>query len=115
MAIDAKRISTFSLGIFQKMQLDVGSEPNLSTAQALCLAIGHIFYYRSVANWQRITAMASSESEIFSRNILSNLNFGKVADGLSDSNADQPIGQVSSKSLRYLNKTVRWLVVRSNV
>ncbi len=31
------------------MQLDVGSEPYLSTAQALCL-ISHIFHYKSIAN-----------------------------------------------------------------
>ncbi len=43
------------------MQLDVGSEPYLSTAQALSL-ISHIFYYKSIANWQRNTAMAMSES-----------------------------------------------------
>ncbi len=30
----------------QKMQLDVRSEPNLSTAQALCLLISHSFYYK---------------------------------------------------------------------
>ncbi len=29
------------------MQLDVGSEPYLSTAQALCLFISHTLYYKS--------------------------------------------------------------------
>ncbi len=43
------------------MQLDGGSEPYLSTAQALCLCIGHIFYYKSFVNWQRITDMGKSE------------------------------------------------------
>ena len=43
------------------MQLDVGSEPYLSTAQALCLFISHPFYSKSFANWHRITAMANSE------------------------------------------------------
>ena len=43
------------------MQLDVGSEPYLSTAQALCLFSNHTFYYKTFANWQRITAMAKSE------------------------------------------------------
>ncbi len=28
-----------------KMQLDVGTEPYMSTAQALCLLIGHTFYH----------------------------------------------------------------------
>ncbi len=44
-----------------KMQLDVGSEPYLSTAQALCLIISNNFYYKSFANGQIITAMAKSE------------------------------------------------------
>ncbi len=44
------------------MQLDVGSEPYLSTAQVLCLIISNTFYYKSFANGQRITAMAKSES-----------------------------------------------------
>ncbi len=44
------------------MQLDVGSEPHLSTAQALCLIISNTFYYKSFANGQRITAMAKSEN-----------------------------------------------------
>ncbi len=43
------------------MQLDVGSEPYLSTAQALCLFISHTFYYKSFEKCQRITAMANSE------------------------------------------------------
>ncbi len=47
------------------MQLDVGSEPYLSTGQALCLFISHIFYYKSFENWQRVTAMANSESLTF--------------------------------------------------
>ncbi len=38
----------------KKMQLDVGSEPYLSTAQALCLFISHL----------RIAAMAKSDSII---------------------------------------------------
>ncbi len=37
-----------------KMQLDVGNEPYLSTAQALCLLVSHIFYYKAFANGQRI-------------------------------------------------------------
>ena len=37
-----------------KMQLDVGSEPYLSTAKALCLIISNTFYYKSFANGQRI-------------------------------------------------------------
>ncbi len=44
------------------MQLDVGSEPNLSTAQALCLFINHPFYYESFVNWHGITDMTKSES-----------------------------------------------------
>ncbi len=44
------------------MQLDVGSEPYLSTAQALCLILSNTSYYKSFANGQRITAMAKSES-----------------------------------------------------
>ena len=39
---------------YAKMQLDVGNKPYLSTAQTLCLLISHIFYIKSVANWQRI-------------------------------------------------------------
>ncbi len=31
--------------MFNEMQLDVGSEPHLFTAQALCLYISHIFYF----------------------------------------------------------------------
>ncbi len=34
--------------ILSKMQLDVGSEPYLSTAQALCLLISNIFYFKSL-------------------------------------------------------------------
>ena len=43
------------------MQLDVGNEPYLSTAQAPCLFINHIFYIQSLAIWQRIRAMASQQ------------------------------------------------------
>ncbi len=43
------------------MQLDVGSEPYLSTAQAICLLITHMFYDKSGANWQRIAAMEKSD------------------------------------------------------
>ncbi len=45
------------LSFREKMQLDVGSEPYLSTAQALCLFISHTFYYKSFENWQRMTAI----------------------------------------------------------
>ncbi len=48
--------------VIKKMQLDVGSEPYLTTARALCLLTVPIFYYKSVANWQRITAIGKSES-----------------------------------------------------
>ena len=44
----------------KKMQLDVGSEPYLSKAQALCLLISHIFYFKLLANCQRIVAMVKS-------------------------------------------------------
>ena len=47
--------------VVEKMQLDVGNEPYLSTAQALRLLTSYIFYYKYVANWQRITAMAKSD------------------------------------------------------
>ncbi len=43
-----------------KMQLDIGSEPYLSIAQALCLLISHTPFYISFATWQKITAMAKS-------------------------------------------------------
>ena len=36
----------------KKKQLDVGSEPYLSIAQALWLLISPIVYYKSAANWQ---------------------------------------------------------------
>ncbi len=42
------------------MQPDVGNEPYLFTAQAPCLFINCAFYYKSIASWQRITAVAKS-------------------------------------------------------
>ena len=54
----------------KKMQLDVGNEPYLSTAQALCLLISHSIYYKSVANWQGISAMAKSGSFIWTVNVV---------------------------------------------
>ncbi len=47
------------------MQLDVESEPYLSSAQVLCILMSTIFHYKSVANWQSISAVAQSESLIF--------------------------------------------------
>ncbi len=44
----------------KKLQLDVGSEPYLSTAKALCLFISNTFYYKSFENWQRISKVSSS-------------------------------------------------------
>ena len=62
----------------KKMQLDVGSEPYLSTAQALCLFSNHTFYYKTFANWQRITAMA--KSEFFAYAPIKALCCGEVSD-----------------------------------
>ncbi len=51
----------FGLLIVKKMQPDVNNDPYLFTAQAICLLITHIFYYKSGANWQRIAAMAKGD------------------------------------------------------
>ncbi len=63
----------------KEMQLEVGSEPYLSIAQALCLLISPIFYYKSIANWQRI-----GKFQIHSYNTFRDMNYYPVTDGLTD-------------------------------
>ena len=49
-----KMVITCSIISKLKMQLDIGSEPYLSTAWAFCLFSSHNFYYKTFTNWQRI-------------------------------------------------------------
>ncbi len=64
----------------KKMQLDVGSEPYLSTGQTLCPLINHTFYYNSFAN---------RFFQIHSYNIFRDLNYYPVTDGRTDRRTDR--------------------------
>ncbi len=69
------------------MQLDVGSEPYLLTAQALCQFISHPSYYKLFANWQRVTAI--TKFQIHSYNTFRDMNYYPVTDRRTDRQTDR--------------------------
>ncbi len=95
----------------RKMQLDVGSEPYLFTAQALCLVsyipsiTGHLRIGRGLLLWHRVNLLITSIRAIFSH-FWSSTEY-RQTDRRTESDAYEPtvqLAQAGSKTLKMTKK-----------